>query len=147
MHLDSLQRTDLGLFLLRGVLGVVFAFHGAQKLLGWFGGYGIQGTAGFFESIGIPFPVLSTWMAGGTELFGGLFLLAGVLTVPSGLLLAFTMAVASVTAHSGFAAAGGGFEFTLTLGVAALALALVGPGRYRIPGPSYRTARATEVAA
>ncbi len=123
---------DAGLFLARAILGVVFVFHGAQKLFGWFGGYGIEGTAGFFAQIGIPFPTLSVWLAGGTELVGGLLLLAGVLTLPAGALLAVTMFVASFTAHSGFSAQNGGMEYPLTLGILALALALTGPGSWTL---------------
>ena len=141
--MDNSLNQNLGRLILRVILGVVFAFHGAQKLFGWFGGYGIEGTAGFFESIGIPFPVLSTWLAGGAELVGGLLLLAGVLVAPAGAVLAGTMAVASVTAHSGFAAASGGMEFPLTLLVASAALALIGPGAWTLPATFGREAHRT----
>lgn len=128
---------DFGLASMRLILGVVFAFHGAQKLFGWFGGYGIEGTSQFFESIGLPLPTLNVYLAGGAELIGGLALLLGILSRSSAVLLAFTMLVASVTAHSGFAAAGGGMEFPLTLGVVALGLALTGPGRLVVPLPAF----------
>jgi putative oxidoreductase len=123
---------DAGLFLVRAILGVVFVFHGAQKLFGAFGGYGIEGTAGFFASIGIPFPTLSVWLAGGTELVGGLLLLLGLFTLPAGALLAATMLVAALTAHSGFAAQNGGMEYPLTLAVVSLGLALAGPGAWTV---------------
>ena len=63
---------DIGLFLIRAVLAVVFIYHGSQKLFGWFGGHGIGGTAGWMESMGIPYPMLSAVLAGGTEFFGGI---------------------------------------------------------------------------
>jgi putative oxidoreductase len=126
-------RADLGLLALRLVLGVVFLFHGSQKLFGWFGGYGIDGTAGFMESIDLPFPVASAVLSGAVELLGGLALATGIgqrlLSVP----LAFTMLVASFMAHGGaFAAGNGGMEFTLTLAVASAALGLTGPGRFAL---------------
>ncbi|MEM7306584.1 MAG: DoxX family protein [Planctomycetota bacterium] len=125
----SLLQTDLALLALRLMAGSVFAFHGAQKLFGLFGGYGVAGTAGWMESIGIPLPTVSAVLAGGTELVGGLALFAGLgqrlLAVP----LTFTMLVAAFTAHSGFNAATGGMEYPLTLAVLAAALGLLGPGR------------------
>ncbi len=122
----------LGLLFIRVMLGVVFLFHGAQKLFGWFGGHGIEGTAGFFEQLGIPFPTLSVVAAGGAEFFGGLALLLGLGARGAAAILAFTMLVASFTAHSGFGAAGGGMEYPLTLAIVSLGLALTGPGRLTI---------------
>src|ERR1700753_2712760 len=69
---------DLALTLVRLVLGVVFFAHGAQKLLGWFGGYGFHGTIGFFEHVGMPAPVGFLIII--TEFFGGLGLIVGLLT-------------------------------------------------------------------
>lgn len=126
---------DLGLFLLRAVLALVFVFHGAQKLFGWFGGHGIEGTAQWMASVGIPFPTLSVILSGSAEFFGGLALLAGgliarLVTAP----MAFTMLVAVVSAHGGsFDSRTGGMEFPLTLGVALVALGLLGPGRLGVP--------------
>ena len=120
---------DLGLFLIRLMLGVVFVYHGGQKLFGIWGGYGIEGTAGFFEQIGIPFPTVSVVMAGGAEFFGGLALIAGVASRIAGLLLAVTMLVAAFSAHGGaFGAQNDGMEYPLTLAVCAAALALTGSG-------------------
>lgn len=121
---------DTGLLLARGMVGTVFVFHGAQKLFAWWGGYGVEGTAGFFAQLGIPFPTLNVYLAGGTEFFGGLLLIAGLASRFSSLGLFFTMLVAVVTAHWGkFDAAAGGMEYALTLAVVALGLALTGPGR------------------
>ncbi|MGO9574233.1 MAG: DoxX family protein, partial [Terriglobales bacterium] len=69
---------DVAFTILRFVLGVVFFAHGAQKMLGWFGGYGFHGTMGFFEHIGMPAPVAFLVIC--TEFFGGLGLIVGLLT-------------------------------------------------------------------
>lgn len=136
-------RQDLGLLAMRLMLGVVFVFHGAQKLFGVFGGYGIEGTAQFFESIGIPLPTVSVFAAGGAEFFGGLLLAAGVVPRLSALALAGTMFVAAFTAHSGFSAQAGGMEYPLTLGVVSLGLFLTGPGRLTVLGVAPATSKAT----
>jgi len=111
-------------------VGVVMAAHGAQKLFGWFGGYGLQGTGQFFaENLGLQPGVLMAALAGGTEFVGGLLLVAGLLTRVAGLGLAGTMAVAILTAHSGaFFASNGGMEYPLTLLLASLSLAIGGGG-------------------
>ncbi|MFA9479742.1 DoxX family protein [Phycisphaerales bacterium AB-hyl4] len=134
MHPDLQNRlNDIALLLIRGVLAVVFVFHGSQKLFGWFGGGGLSGTAGFMESIGIPLPMLSTLLAGSAEFFGGIVLLLGVGTRIAAVPMAFTMLVAIVTVHnSAFNAAAGGMEYALTLGVVLVALALTGPGRLTV---------------
>ena len=125
--------SDIGLLLIRAVLAAVFIYHGGQKLFGLFGGYGIQGTAGWMASVGIPFPVVSTVLAGGTEFFGGLILLLGTGTRLAAIPMAFNMVVAIVTVHHGaFDARAGGMEFPLSLGVVLLALALIGPGRLTV---------------
>lgn len=128
----STQRIDLALLAIRLITGSVFVFHGAQKLFGAFGGYGIQGTAGWMESLGIPFPTLSTVMAGGTEFIGGLAFLTGILTRLVSAPLAFAMLVGAFTAHSGFDVTQGGMEYPLVLAVTALALGLSGPGRFSL---------------
>ena len=119
--------------MLRAVLAAVFIYHGGQKLFGIFGGYGIAGTAGWMASVGIPFPTVSTVLAGGTEFFGGLVLLLGTGARIAAIPMAFTMLVAILTAHRGaFDARAGGMEYPLTLGVVLVALALVGPGRLTV---------------
>ena len=69
---------DVALTILRLVLGVVFFAHGAQKLLGWFGGYGLTATVGAFTHMGMPAPIVYLIIA--TEFFGGLGLILGFLT-------------------------------------------------------------------
>ena len=125
-------RSDLALLALRLMAGSVFVFHGSQKLLGLFGGHGIAGTAGWMESLGIPFPTLSASLAGGAELLGGLALLTGLFARAASVPLAFTMLVGALTAHSGFDAAQGGMEFPLVLAAIALAIGLAGPGRLSV---------------
>lgn len=130
--IDSKLRTDLALLGIRAMVGAVFVFHGAQKLFGAFGGYGLEGTAGWMASIGIPFADVSAFLAGSTEFFGGLALIAGLATRLVSVPLLFTMLVASFTAHTGFNAATGGMEYPLTLAVIAAALSLTGAGRFAV---------------
>jgi len=133
MNASTQQRmTDTGLFLIRAILAVVFIYHGSQKLFGSFGGHGIEGTAGFMGTIGIPFPTFSAVMAGVTEFAGGIVLLLGTGARLAALPMAFTMLVAIATALSGFDVRTGGMEYALTLGVILLALALLGPGRFTV---------------
>ena len=115
-------------------VGIVMAAHGAQKLFGWFGGYGLQGTGQFFaENLGLKPGVLMAAMAGGTEFIGGLLLIAGFLTRIAGVSLAGTMAVAIITAHSSaFFASNSGMEYPLTLLLASLTLAIGGAGKFSV---------------
>lgn len=130
--MNTRLRSDLSLLALRLMAGSVFVFHGSQKLLGLFGGHGIAGTAGWMESLGIPFPTLSATLAGGTELVGGLALLTGLFARAASVPLVFTMLVGALTAHSGFDASQGGMEFPLVMATIALALGLAGPGRLSV---------------
>jgi putative oxidoreductase len=135
--IDSKLRIDLALVGVRAMVGTVFVFHGSQKLFGAFGGYGLEGTAGWMASIGIPFADLSALLAGSTEFFGGLALVVGLATRVVSVPLLFTMVVAAFTAHTGFNAATGGMEYPLVLAAISGALALAGAGRFsadaRIP--------------
>lgn len=128
--------TGLGLLLLRVVLAIVFIAHGAQKLFGIWGGGGISGTAGFFDSLGIPLPGMMAVVSGILEFVGGIMLAIGLLTRPIALLLAFEMLVATAVFHwpQGFFVRSDaiGIEFTMVLAVAALALVFTGPGRLSI---------------
>lgn len=132
--LRSHAAQDLGLLFTRSMVGIVFAFHGSQKLFGWFEGPGISGAAGFFEQLGIPLPTVSAVMAGGTEFLGGLALLLGVGARLASVPLVFTMLVAIVTAHpDAFAASKNGMEYPLTLAFVTAGIGLLGPGRIRLP--------------
>lgn len=130
-----LTTTNSAAFLpIRIGVGIVMVAHGAQKLFGWFGGYGLQGTGQFFaENLGLKPGVLMAAMAGGTEFFGGLLLLAGFLTRGAAAAIAFTMAVAIITAKLGaFFASNGGMEYPLTLLLASLALVIGGAGKFSV---------------
>ena len=122
---------EYGLLLLRLFVGLLFAGHGAQKLFGWFGGGGPQGTAAFFASIGYRAPAAMAVLAGISELAGGLLLATGLLTPVAALLLANMMlnAIATVVFPKGFL---GGYEFEFTLLTVAVALAATGPGEISI---------------
>lgn len=112
-------------------VGIIFAAHGAQKLFCWFGGFGLQGTAGWLESIGLAPGTLMALLAGGAEFFGGLALIVGVLTRPAALALAFTMLVAIFKVHfvNGLFMANDGYEFGLSLLAASVALLISGAGK------------------
>jgi putative oxidoreductase len=116
---------------LRVPVGLIFIAHGAQKLFGWFGGYGLTGTGQWLESVGISPGYTMALLAGGAEFFGGLALLLGLLVRPSALVLAFTMAVAvfGVHAQNGLFMSNNGYEYALTLLVASVSLAISGAGR------------------
>jgi putative oxidoreductase len=118
---------EYGLLLLRLVVGLLFVGHGTQKLFGWFGGGGPQGTAGFFSSVGYRMPAVLAIVAGLAEAGGGLLLAAGLLTPLAAFLLATVMlhAIATVVFPKGFL---GGYEFELTLLTVAIALTATGPG-------------------
>jgi putative oxidoreductase len=125
--------TNIALLALRLILATVFIFHGSQKLFGWFGGYGLTATGQYMESIGIPFGTASAFLAGSTEFFGGILLLAGVLipfvTIP----MVFAMLVASFVAHGGgFSTQTGGMEYPLTLAVTSASLGLLGGGDWTL---------------
>jgi len=119
---------------LRVPVGIIFAAHGAQKLFGWFGGYGLEGTGQYMASIGLAPGYLMALLAGGAEFFGGLALVLGLLVRPAAAALAFAMLVAIFVAHwsSGFFAASGGYEFALALFAASLSLVFSGGGRYSL---------------
>jgi putative oxidoreductase len=121
---------SVGLLILRLVVGLTLAAHGAQKLLGWFGGYGIAGTGQFLEQLGFRPGRLHAAQAGIVEVVGGLFLAVGLLTPAAAAAVVAVMLVAAVSVHlkGGFFLQGGGYEYTLVLGTAALALAFTGPG-------------------
>ncbi len=119
------------LFLLRIALGIIFIAHGGQKVFGWFGGYGLEGTAGFMATLGVP--KFLAYLASFTEFFGGLAVLSGLLTRPAALGLAITMIVAIFKVHlgAGFFAPNG-FEYPLSLLAIAVTIFIAGPGKYSI---------------
>lgn len=125
---------DAGLLLGRVVLGLLMAAHGTQKLFGWFGGYGLAGTGGFFESLGFRPGRLFAAAAGGTELAAGLLLALGLLGPLGPALIVSVMLVAMATVHwqHGLFAQNNGIELPLLYSVGAAALALTGFGAYSL---------------
>jgi putative oxidoreductase len=119
---------EYGILLLRLVVGLIFAGHGAQKLFGWFGGGGPAGTAAFFSSLGYRAPGVMAIVVGLSELGGGLLLATGLVTPLAALLLSVVMlnAIATVVWPKGFL---GGYEFEVTLMTVALAVTATGAGR------------------
>ena len=127
------KSTDLGLLALRLGFGAAAASHGAQKLLGWFGGYGIEGTGGFFESVGFTPGKRNATFAGLAETGGGLAVALGLATGPAGAALTGNMVVASAFhGFDKFYAADGGPELPLAYAAVGSALALTGAGRYSL---------------
>ncbi len=126
---------------LRVIVGLIFAAHGAQKLFGWFGGYGLEGTGQWMGSIGLAPGYLMALLAGSAEFFGGLALILGVLVRPAAVVLAFTMAVAIFSVHfrNGLFMDKNGYEFGLALFVVAVSLAISGAGRASIDSLLQRT--------
>jgi putative oxidoreductase len=125
---------DLGLLVIRLMLGFVGIYHGSQKLFAWpFGGYGISGTAEFMGKLGMPMPTGAAIAAGSAEFFGGLLLALGLFSRIGNIFFAFTMFVAVATVHwkNGFSGQGG-FEYPFTLGVVLVALIISGPGKYAV---------------
>ncbi|MFA5984939.1 MAG: DoxX family protein [Methylococcaceae bacterium] len=119
---------------LRVPIGLTLAAHGSQKLFAWFGGYGLDGTGQWLESIGLYPGWLMAVLAGSAEFFGGLGLLLGLLTRPAAIAAALTMAVALFWVHwsQGFFLSSKGIEYALALLSATLALAIMGGGRYSL---------------
>lgn len=125
---------NFGLFLLHAVVGLFFIGHGSQKLFGAFGGYGIDGTAGFMDSLGLKPGRLHATIAGLSEFAGGLLLALGLLVPVAAALLIATMVAAVATAHRGKGPwnTDGGWELNVTYIVAAVALAGVGGGDWAL---------------
>lgn len=116
---------------LRLIAGLIFTAHGAQKLFAWFGGYGLEGTGQWMESIGLAPGYFMALMAGSAEFFGGLLLIAGFLTRPTGFVLAITMIIAIFSAHidNGFFMTANGYEYALALFAISLSLVFSGAGK------------------
>lgn len=134
--INSVVRTSNSLspLALRIPLGVIFAAHGAQKLFGWFGGYGLEGTGQWMASIGLEPGVLMAALSGSAEFFGGLALILGLLIRPAALVLAVTMLVAIFSVHfaNGLFLANNGYEFGLALLAASVSLLISGAGRVSV---------------
>jgi putative oxidoreductase len=119
-----------GLFLLRLIVGLTLAAHGAQKLFGWFGGPGLDGTGQGLAALGFHPGRRHALMAGLVEFGGGVSFALGLVTPVAAAAVFSVMLVAAVSVHvkQGFFVMNGGFEYNLVLGAAALAVAFTGPG-------------------
>ena len=143
---------EIGILLLRVTVGLTLAAHGAQKLFGWFGGHGLDGTGRGLEMLGFHPGPRHALMAGLVELGGGLSLALGFLTPAGAALVSSVMLVAAFSAHvkHGFFMTSGGYEYNLVLGAAALSVAFTGPGAlsidallgYAVGGAAWGSARA-----
>jgi len=130
----DLSTVSFGLLVLRVVVGLIMAAHGAQKLLGWFGGYGLRGTGEFFVQLGFqPGPAFAA-AASISEIISGLLVTLGFLGPIGPALMISVMIVAAMTVHweHGLFAANNGIELPLLYGAAAFALALTGFGQYSL---------------
>jgi putative oxidoreductase len=140
---------------LRVVLGLIFFAHGAQKMLGWFGGYGFSGTMGAFEQMGIP--ATFAFLAILAEFLGGLGLLLGFLgrIAAFGVMVNMVVAILMVHRHFGLfmnwagSQKGEGFEFHLLAIAIALAVIVKGSGAFsidRLLTPHSQSSRAGRLA-
>lgn len=124
---------DIGLFLVRLVFGLVMAGHGAQKLFGWFGGYGLSGTSAYFESVGFRPGAVMALAAGLGESVSGLLVALGLFgPVGPGVMLAVMIVASSLHWSHGLFATANGIELPLLYGAGAVALALTGYGAYAL---------------
>jgi putative oxidoreductase len=140
----------IGLLLARLFLGLGIASHGAQKLFGWFGGYGIKGTGGFFEgTLGLKPGALFAAMSGIGEFVGGLLLAVGWLGPVGPALIISVMVIAIITVHlkNGFYVSSNGIELPLMNIAGALALTFGGFGPYALDAIAPVNALATPQAA
>ena len=134
METTSIQAMDLGLLLARVVIGTVMAAHGAQKLLGWFGGYGLDGTGQFFDQLGFRPGRMFAALASATEITSGLLVALGALGPIGPALMTSVMIVAMITVHwsHGLFAQDNGIEVPLLYMTGAVALAFTGFGRFSL---------------
>ena len=127
-------RAGAGLSVIRILVGIIFMAHGAQKLFGLFGGYGLEGTGQWMESIGLAPGYLMALLPGSAEFFGGLALVVGLLARPAALALTVTLIVAIVSVHigNGLFMSNNGYEFALALLAGTVAVMIEGAGRFSL---------------
>jgi putative oxidoreductase len=125
---------NVGLLIVRLVVGLAMAAHGAQKLFGWFGGIGIAGTGQFFDAIGFRPGRAMAVLAGLSEFVGGLVVAFGLLGPVGPALIVAVMVTAAGSVHwsNGFFAMVNGIEVPLLYGATAVGLAFTGPGGYSL---------------
>jgi putative oxidoreductase len=131
----DVQTVSIGLLLVRIVVGLIMAAHGASKLWGWFGGYGLRGTGQFFEQLGFHPGAAFAAAASVSEIVSGLLVAIGFLGPIGPALMISVMIVAAITVHLGQGLlAPKGLEMPLLYGAAAFGLALTGFGEYSLDG-------------
>ena len=129
-----ITNAGLAALALRIPAAIIFIAHGAQKLFGWFGGYGLEGTGQWMASIGLEPGYQLALLAGSAEFFGGIALLIGLLARPAALMLSVTMVVAIFSVHfaNGLFMTNNGYEFALSLLAIAISLMFSGAGKLSI---------------
>ncbi len=131
---DDAYAISAGLLAARLVLGALLAAHGAQKLFGWFGGYGLAGTAGYLEQLGFRPGRRFAVLAGVAELASGTLVALGLLGAVGPAMIVAVMLVAAVSVHwrHGVFAVANGVEVPLLYAAGAVALAFTGPGLFSL---------------
>ncbi|MDP6571957.1 MAG: DoxX family protein [Rhodospirillales bacterium] len=116
--------------LVRFMAGLFLMPHGARKLFGWFGGGGLDGTAGFFAKVGLEPAMPLAALVGATEFFGGALIAIGLLTRPAAAAAFILLAVATFRIHmpNGFFITSGGYEYAMLWGFLMLAIVFRGGG-------------------
>jgi putative oxidoreductase len=125
---------DYAFLIIRLLVGLAMAAHGSQKLFGWFRGYGLAGTGGFFEQLGFRPGKTFALLAGLGEFAGGLLTALGLLGAlgPALIVLVMTVAALSVHVRNGFFATGNGYELNVIYAASALAIAFAGSGAFSL---------------
>lgn len=125
---------ELGLLVIRVVVGLLFVGHGTQKLFGWFGGHGLKGTAGFMESLGMRPAKQHALAAGAAEAGGGVLLALGLVTplAAAALIAVMVVAIATVHAKNGVWLTENGYEYNLVLATVAFAVTAIGAGNWSL---------------
>jgi putative oxidoreductase len=132
--MDREKRLDVALLLLRAVVGIIMAAHGAQKVFGIFGGSGIEAFAGMLKDLGFTPSLVWAWITAGSELVFGFFLVLGIIPRLSAAVIAIIMAVAILKVHgpNGFFMMKGGYEYPLLILVSCMSLMLTGAGKLSV---------------
>ena len=130
----NLDTANLGLFVARVVAGLLMAAHGSQKLFGWFRGYGLSGTSGFFEQLGFQPGRAFAALAGSAEFISGLLVALGFLGPVGPALMVSVMVVAMITVHrgNGLLATSNGVEVPLLYSAVVVGFALTGFGAFSL---------------
>ena len=126
--MNNAKQAQLALAIVRIMLGIVFVAHGGQKVLGLFGGSGLEGFISWTGSLGIP--VYLGYAAAFAEFIGGLLLLLGIYAELGALLVIGVMIGAIYFVHlpHGFFIQNGGYEYVLSLIVSSVAILIGGAG-------------------